>query len=84
MNERHPQVLDIEEVIRSKAGDKAKYIPKILVNWFKRFMHLDEINRFLSIGYVGVEFCEEIIHLIRASDSWAICAQFSEIASPLE
>ena len=32
----------------------------------------------------GVEFCEEIIHLIRASHSWAICAQFSEIASPLE
>ena len=45
MNERQPQVLDIEEVIRSKAGDKAKYIPKFLVNWFKRFMHLDEINR---------------------------------------
>ena len=61
MNERQPQVLDIEEVIRSKAGDKAKYIPKFLVNWFKRFMHLDEINRFLSIGYVGVEFCEECV-----------------------
>jgi len=61
MSERQPQILDIEKVIESKAGDKAKYIPKFLINWFKRFMHLDVINDFLKEGYVGVEFCEQCI-----------------------
>lgn len=58
MSERQPQILDLEQVIESKAGEKAKYIPRFLVNWFKDFMHLDYINNFLKEGYVGVEFCE--------------------------
>ena len=58
MNERQPQILDLEKVIESKAGDKAKYIPHFVVNWFKKFIHLDFINGCLKEGYVGVEFCE--------------------------
>lgn len=58
MTERQPQILDLEKVIESKAGDKAARIPKFLINWFKKFMHLDFINGFLKEGYVGVEFCE--------------------------
>ena len=46
MSERQPQILDLEQVIESKAGEKAKYIPRFLVNWFKDFMHLDYINNF--------------------------------------
>lgn len=61
MTERQPQILDIEKVIESKAGDKAKFIPKFLIRWFKNFMHLDFINEFLKEGYVGVEFCEQCI-----------------------
>ena len=61
MNERQPQHLDIEQVIMSKAGDKGKYIPKFLINWFKKFMHIDFINEYLKEGYVGVEFCENSI-----------------------
>ena len=61
MAERDPQILDIEEVIKSKAGAKAKYIPKFLINWFKKFMHLDFINEYLKQGYVGIEFCENSI-----------------------
>ena len=61
MNERQPQHLDIEQVIMSKAGDKGKYIPKFLINWFKKFMHIDFINEYLKEGYVGVEFCENAI-----------------------
>lgn len=59
MTERQPQILDIEKVIESKAGDKARFIPKFLINWFKKFMHLDYINAFLKEGYVGVDFCEK-------------------------
>lgn len=61
MKERQPQILDIEQVIKSKAGKKAKYIPKFLIRWFKNFMHLDFINEYLKEGYVGVDFCENAI-----------------------
>lgn len=58
MSERQPQILDIEAVIKEKAKKKAKFIPRFLITWFKRFMHLDYINNYLKEGYVGVEFCE--------------------------
>ena len=50
MAERQPQILDIEKVIESKAGDKAGRIPKFLINWFKRFMHIDFINEYLKMN----------------------------------
>ena len=58
MNERQPQILDIEAVIKERAGKKGKRIPKFVINWFKKFMHLDFINGYLKEGYVGVDFCE--------------------------
>ena len=50
MSEREPQILDIEQVIKSKAGNKAKYIPGFVINWFKKFIHLDFINEYLKEG----------------------------------
>lgn len=61
LTERQPQILDIEKVIQAKAGKKARYIPGFLINWFKKFMHLDYINGYLKEGYVGVEFCENCL-----------------------
>ena len=61
MTERDPQILDIEKVIVSRAGKKAKYIPKFLIRWFEKFMHLEFINGYLKEGYVGVEFCENCL-----------------------
>lgn len=61
MSERQPQILDLEQVIKSKAGKKARYIPKFVINWFKRFVHIDFINEYLKEGYVGVEFCENAV-----------------------
>lgn len=61
MSVREPQILDIEKVILSKAGEKGKYIPKWLIRWFERFIHLDYINGYLKEGYVGVEFCENAL-----------------------
>ncbi|MBR4298664.1 MAG: glycerol acyltransferase [Bacteroidales bacterium] len=58
MSERDPQILDIEAIIKARAGKKGRYIPKFLINWFKNFMHLDFINEYLKQGYLGVEFCE--------------------------
>jgi putative hemolysin len=59
--ERQPQILDIEQVIMAKGGEKAKRIPKFVIRWFKKFIHQDFINGFLKEGYVGVEFCENAL-----------------------
>ena len=59
--ERQPQILDIEQVIKAKAGKKAKRIPKFVIKWFKKFIHIDFINEYLKEGYIGVEFCENAI-----------------------
>lgn len=59
MSERQPQVLDLEKIIRSRAGSKSKYIPQFLIRWIKNLVHEDFINGFLKEGYVGVEFCEK-------------------------
>ena len=61
MKEREPQVLDLEKIIRSRAGSKAKYIPQFLINWFKKIAHQDYINGYLKEGYVGVDFCENCL-----------------------
>ena len=58
MTERQPQVLDLEQIIRARAGKKARFIPQFLINWFKKAAHQDYINGYLKEGYVGVEFCE--------------------------
>lgn len=59
--ERQPQILDIEQVIMAKGGEKAKRIPKFVIRWFKKFIHQDFINGYLKEGYVGVEFCENAL-----------------------
>lgn len=61
MTERQPQTLDLEQIIRSRAGSKARFIPQFLINWFKKVAHQDYINEYLKEGYVGVEFCENCL-----------------------
>ena len=60
-DERQPQILDLEKIVRSKAGKKAKYIPGFVIRWFERFVHLDFINEYLKEGYMGVDFCENCV-----------------------
>lgn len=67
MGERQPQILDIEKVIRDRAGKKAKYIPRFVINWFKKFMHLDFINGYLKEGYMGIEFCENCLKYLKVN-----------------
>jgi putative hemolysin len=61
---RQPQTLDIEAVIKAKAGAKADRIPRFLIKWFKKFIHIDFINEYLEQGYVGVDFCEHTIEYL--------------------
>ena len=66
-NERQPQILDLEKIVRSKAGKKAKYIPGFVIRWFERFVHLDFINEYLKEGYMGVEFCENCVKYLKVN-----------------
>lgn len=40
--------IDIDKVLRDKAGDKAGRVPRFVVSWLKRIVHQDEINAFLE------------------------------------
>lgn len=51
-------LIDIDRVLREKAGSKAKYVPRFLVSYLKHIVHQDELNVFLreSKDRVGVDF----------------------------
>ena len=54
--DKAPFQIDIDEILRSKAGPKAKRIPRFIVAWLKRRLHQDQVNDFLRIigGTEGV------------------------------
>ena len=41
------KTIDIEKVLRSKMGKKARWVPGFAVNWLKRIVHEDQCNEFL-------------------------------------
>ncbi len=55
--------IDIERILRDKAGDKARRIPRFVVSWLKRIVHQDEVNGFLeqSAHLSGVEWLEACV-----------------------
>ncbi len=59
-------LLDIEKVLRSKAGAKMKYVPRFVVNYLKRIVHEDFINEFLrqENGTAGVQFLTDTLNYL--------------------
>ena len=55
--------IDVERILKQKAGKKYKYIPGFLVSYLKRIVHQDELNVFLqsSKDKVGVEFLVTLV-----------------------
>ncbi len=51
-------LVDVDKMVKEKAGRKAKYVPGFLVSYLKRIVHQDEINVFLrNVGdKTGVDF----------------------------
>jgi hypothetical protein len=47
MNEEFRKTIDLDAVLRGKMGAKAKWVPRFVVNWLKKTIHEDEVNRFL-------------------------------------
>ena len=39
--------IDIDKIIQSKMGAKARYVPRFLINYLKRIIHQEWVNVFL-------------------------------------
>jgi putative hemolysin len=63
MNNNEVLRIDVDKILQSKMGDKAKRVPRFLVSWLKRRLHQDEVNAFLEKeGYIqGVPWVEDVV-----------------------
>mgnify|MGYP002855424819 CR=1 FL=1 len=56
--------IDIDQILKDKAGSKAKFIPWFVKSWLKKILHQDEVNKFLlgrAEGKYGVDFLDECV-----------------------
>ena len=68
MAEEQELIVDIDKIIRDKAGSKSRYVPRFAVNWLKRLLHQDRVNRFLSEhkdekGVAWLKSCVEYLEM---------------------
>lgn len=59
--------VDVEAIVKAKAGKNYKYIPRFVISWLKRILHQDEVNSFLngrSKGLVGQDFLDECVRYL--------------------
>lgn len=59
-------LIDIDKVLRDKAPDKYKYIPRFVVSYLKRIVHQDEINECMRTAgsKTGAEFCKHCLDFL--------------------
>lgn len=41
-------LIDVEKVIRDKAGSKARFVPRFLINYLRRIAHEEDLNNFFT------------------------------------
>ena len=58
--------IDVDKILQSKMGDKAKCVPRFLVSWLKRRLHQDEVNAFLEKegDIQGVPWVEDVVEYL--------------------
>lgn len=63
MNQITEKTIDIQAILHSKMGAKARFIPPPLVSWLKRIIHEDEVNKFLweHRNVTGTEWLEACV-----------------------
>ena len=66
MAEKSVFLIDIDKLLKEKAGDKAKKVPRFLVSYLKKIVHQDEINEFLTevADKSGVDFLEACMEFL--------------------
>jgi len=60
---REPQFIDLDKVIKDKAPGLYRKIPRFLINYLKRKIHLNELNEILTIyaDRDGVDFMTSVV-----------------------
>ncbi|MCM1225554.1 MAG: 1-acyl-sn-glycerol-3-phosphate acyltransferase, partial [Lachnospiraceae bacterium] len=55
--------INIGNALRSKLGDKARFVPRFAVRWLERAVHTDELNDMLRRFYplTGADFCKAVM-----------------------
>lgn len=66
MNTLTETTIDVDSILRSKMGGRARWVPKPLVAWLKRIIHQNEVNRYLweSRHLSGTEWLEECVRYL--------------------
>uniref|UniRef100_A0AB33JHZ1 1-acyl-sn-glycerol-3-phosphate acyltransferase n=1 Tax=Prevotella sp. GTC17260 TaxID=3236796 RepID=A0AB33JHZ1_9BACT len=66
MSESIENTIDIDDILKSKMGAKARYVPGFVVSWLKHVVHQDEVNRYLweSRDKVGTDWLEECVRYL--------------------
>ena len=66
MSAERSKLIDIDRIVREKAGSKARYVPQFLINWLRKTVHQDEVNRFMAEceGETGVEWLKHCVRYL--------------------
>ena len=60
------ETINIDKILASKMGSKAKFVPRPLVSWLKKIIHQGEVNKYLweSRHLTGTEWLEECVRYL--------------------
>ncbi len=56
--------VDIEAIVRTRMGEKSRFVPRFVFAWLRRLIHQDFINEYLRQGREGVDFCQGVIEYL--------------------
>lgn len=67
MSQGMEKTIDIEKILRSKMGSKARWVPRFVVGWLRRLIHEDQVNAFLweHRGQEGTEWLVECVKYLK-------------------
>lgn len=57
--------IDIGAIVRARAKNKARFIPRFLIKGLERLIHQDFINEYLRQNREGVDFCRGVVEYLR-------------------
>lgn len=68
MTDGKQYAIDVDQIIRSKAGSKYKYIPRPVISWLRKILHEDDNNYLLTVlakEKVGMDWLDECLSYLR-------------------
>lgn len=55
------QEIDIDQIVRSRMGSRARWLPRWVTRQLEKLIHQDFINDYLRQGRCGIDFCQGAI-----------------------